>query len=795
MPADADKENYAWPRVEACAPGGYCEKHLQRQPFRELQQPLGEAKALAMQKKSPHPLQEAGGVVKASPTARGLFLNPAGGCDQEGKASAQLMLSPQQSDVQLGVKQRQRGQQPQRAEQQQQQHAVLRPHKQEVTTRHGEPHYEFSFAGVTRSLISALSPGSDQSSAGSVVWQDSPEAAAGCEGCTCGAAPLLAASFSRPCLASPSPQCESASTSCCCGGGGASPPLLDRPEGWPRSEQQGQPQQRRAPRPHERPSSAPLLLLPQQQRRRSRRSTGEQAARPQPSEASIYERGAAWLARKRCRDKALREQALHDEVSRCTFHPAVSSTSRAAAAAAAGTPPELRRPRAVTPDRARQLFERQLRWRQRLDDEAEQLRRAKAEAEAAEALELQGRGPTAAAASRTPRSSRGTGGSSSAHEALPSDALYERGKRWQRDKDERLAQMQEEDLLRTIATPGRSPRTPRLLERSACGWATGCCEQEVWTTTLSSPAALHMQRVLGTDIHKASRACGPAGTARVVEGGANVFAPSPSSAAQLHMPHVVVTSRAAAAGTTPGGDEAAAAAPDEKEEVATHLAALRQHLATSAGRSAVVRSSVGAGHHGGGCRGEAAAGWQRALRVEVSRLHGAGAAPLAARGPGLAAATAAGRGGAGAASQVSHQAAAGRRQRRPISQPASLPCGRGPPVGWAPPYAPSTSFAPGRRCWRPSRSSSRLGRVAAEPRTRTPPYEPEVEPPRCAPPRPEPPPPPRPQSASPARHPPCTSASVAASSSSRIAAGAAGGPAPVYKATLRVTSGSLRRMS
>lgn len=142
---------------------------------------------------------------------------------------------------------------------------------------------------------------------------------------------------------------------------------------------------------------------------------------------------------------------MRNEVSQCTFRPTTSSTGCSVT------------PRAVTPDRARLIFERQLSWRQRLDDESERQRRAKKAQEEREVDELQRRAlsSTSSVRSRPPGfSSMCRGGSEEdLGSSSRSNELYERSRRWQRQRDEHVAQMQDEDFLRRTCGQQASHRS------------------------------------------------------------------------------------------------------------------------------------------------------------------------------------------------------------------------------------------------------------------------------------------------------------------------------------------------
>lgn len=160
---------------------------------------------------------------------------------------------------------------------------------------------------------------------------------------------------------------------------------------------------------------------------------------------SLFARGEASREQKRVREKALREEAWRNEVSDCTFKPKSFGQSV----------------RAVTPDRARRLFERHLSWKQRLDDDFEKQRQQKRQADEQEIKALQ-RSKSADAVVRRCGShpcsfSRMT---SNDIDSVFHD-LYERNQKWQRARDARVEQMLEEDFSRQVQAPN-PPRVVRV---------------------------------------------------------------------------------------------------------------------------------------------------------------------------------------------------------------------------------------------------------------------------------------------------------------------------------------------
>eukprot|EP00427_Karlodinium_veneficum_P019966 CAMPEP_0169127218 /NCGR_PEP_ID=MMETSP1015-20121227/35886_1 /TAXON_ID=342587 /ORGANISM="Karlodinium micrum, Strain CCMP2283" /LENGTH=700 /DNA_ID=CAMNT_0009190977 /DNA_START=64 /DNA_END=2165 /DNA_ORIENTATION=+ len=151
---------------------------------------------------------------------------------------------------------------------------------------------------------------------------------------------------------------------------------------------------------------------------------------------TLYARDQAWLERKQLREKELREAAFQNEVRECTFRPATlyAPTPR-------GT---------MTPDRARQLFDRQVSWKQRLTENSEWKRREIREASERSIKELR-RSASADAVVRM-RSCRSK--SPSGRGALDVDGVFseliERNLKWKRARDARIEQLQENALTQQL---------------------------------------------------------------------------------------------------------------------------------------------------------------------------------------------------------------------------------------------------------------------------------------------------------------------------------------------------------
>jgi len=309
--------------------------------------------------------------------------------------------------------------------------------------------------------------------------------------------------------------------------------------------------------------------------------------------ASLYARGEAWLERKRSRERDLREEAQRHEVSECTFQPQTlaSASSFASLSGSAFNPSAVR---AMTPERARQLFERQQIWRQRLDDESDR-RRQEQRAEAEREICLCRRAASAGPAFRRGRE----------EEIVDADKAFanfhERNRRWQREREARWEQLHDEvQRSRTRPSPRASsrPRSASETPRSKPGLA---------------------------DVGLAAAPCPAQGKAPQEEAAEQplpchvtlVPAPPPEGAqgARLQAPHAApgqpVRALPVPSLTALVDDGFGIQSSDgERQEVFSHLQALRQCMVASKGRSQDVPS------------------WQRALQVEGARLSGAGAAPL-----------------------------------------------------------------------------------------------------------------------------------------------------------------------
>lgn len=297
--------------------------------------------------------------------------------------------------------------------------------------------------------------------------------------------------------------------------------------------------------------------------------------------ASLYMRGEAWLERKRSRERSLREEAQRQEVSECTFQPKTFASASSCASLSGTSALSTSYPRPMTPERARQLFDRQQTWRLRLDEESDR-RRQEQRAEEEREVQLCRRAASAGPALRRRE-----------EEALDADTAFanfhERNRRWQRERETRWEQLHDE-VLRSHTRPSRSrPRSASETPRPKPGLA--ACERTAQDA--EQPLPCHALLVPAP----------PEG--------------SPNLTLARRVPHAA-PGQPVRALPVPGLSACASLAAEdqssdgERFEVFSHLQALRQHLICSKGRSSE------------------APGWQRALQVEGARLMGAGAAPFRA---------------------------------------------------------------------------------------------------------------------------------------------------------------------
>lgn len=256
-------------------------------------------------------------------------------------------------------------------------------------------------------------------------------------------------------------------------------------------------------------------------------------------------------------------------MSECTFRPSFSTPTV----------------RAVTPERARRLFERHLSWKQRLNDESDRRRHEKREADEREIRALR-RSKSADMA----MTSRGT----HQHAKLPDDVdnvfkrFYERNAKWQRARDARIEQMREEEIARQLQPPPR----PRSARSRSCDPGTGNSANRVGEK--SQRTAVGKQEDVS--------AIGAGSTQQSFPNS------STEAAAQLQADQPLKNARQPVRALRQ--DFGINMADGESAEVMDHLQALKRCLVSSQSRNSGT--------------------WQRTIRIETARLSGAGAAPLRA---------------------------------------------------------------------------------------------------------------------------------------------------------------------
>lgn len=297
---------------------------------------------------------------------------------------------------------------------------------------------------------------------------------------------------------------------------------------------------------------------------------------------TLYARDQAWLERKQLREKELREAAFQNEVRECTFRPATlyAPTSR-------GT---------MTPDRARQLFDRHVSWKQRLTDNSEWKRREIREASERSIKELR-RSASADAVVRM-RSCRSK--SPSGRGALDVDGVFseliERNLKWKRARDARIEQLQENALTQQLhsAEQVHSSRTKmRGLQRShSCELGGGHLARDNATS-----AALDGSSEVAKNL---ALTC------------TSVDIDVEHTKVELQMPRSIsmnsIPGQPVRAFGSTGALNSHIGDSTEHLEVMTHLQSLQRCLRSS--------QSCNTGT------------WQRTVRVAAARLSGAGAAPL-----------------------------------------------------------------------------------------------------------------------------------------------------------------------
>jgi len=298
--------------------------------------------------------------------------------------------------------------------------------------------------------------------------------------------------------------------------------------------------------------------------------------------SSLYMRGEAWLERKRSRERGLREESQRQEVSECTFQPKTFASASSCASLSGASALSTSCPRPMTPERARQLFDRQQTWRLRLDEESDR-RRQEQRAEEEREVQLCRRAASAGPALRRRE-----------EEAVDADTAFanfhERNRRWQQERETRWEQLHDE-VLRSHTRPSRSrPRSASETPRQKPGLA--ACERTAQDA--EQPLPCHALLVPAPP---------PEGSPILTPARRVPHAAPGQPVRALPVPGLSACASWAAEDQSSDG---------ERFEVFSHLQALRQHLICSKGRSSD------------------APGWQRALQVEGARLTGAGAAPFRA---------------------------------------------------------------------------------------------------------------------------------------------------------------------
>eukprot|EP00929_Paragymnodinium_shiwhaense_P080121 TRINITY_DN41764_c0_g1_i1.p1 TRINITY_DN41764_c0_g1~~TRINITY_DN41764_c0_g1_i1.p1 ORF type:complete len:994 (+),score=208.92 TRINITY_DN41764_c0_g1_i1:131-3112(+) len=375
--------------------------------------------------------------------------------------------------------------------------------------------------------------------------------------------------------------------------------------------------------------------------------------------ASLYKRGEAWLEKKRLREQEMRAQRLESEVSECTFQPSTAVPSPRGGSSLAIRLQGASRTRAVTPDRARRLFERHLDWRQKLEDRCEEQRRRQRDSEEREIQEIKARAGSNPASARgsSPRRScsspRGAAAAAAASRASSPalqatkapdlegifEEFHARNRRWQEARVRHLEQLHDEQCAkeagprrsrsqerlpspgrRTPSTPGRRLASPRA---GSCGPGERSSLRhsviEASSDRGSAPSvSTSLLVAAGLGVGPGSQSQGDGSSSAGAWTGIGAGQPVRASWSLATAADegggtagdATKTSAAAAAIPATAGAVAAPASPrlGERHEVLSHLQTLRLGLLHSQGRSS--------------------AGWEKALRVETARLKGAGAAPL-----------------------------------------------------------------------------------------------------------------------------------------------------------------------
>lgn len=292
----------------------------------------------------------------------------------------------------------------------------------------------------------------------------------------------------------------------------------------------------------------------------------------------MYARCEEWVERKRARELAKREELLRQDLRECTFYPSTASR---------GTP----MPVSVTDDRARDLFERQLSWKQRLDDSHEQQRRLKREAAEQEVRAIR-QMSTRSAHATTPRgdaSHQAEGGDIKDPDAT-FDRFYERNCAWQRAREENIERRSGELLTRALrpweqeARVYRRPRSASVMPRSVGG------PPPARSSSSGSIAVADAGRALSFVIPEPLKL--QTRDQKCLVGGAGVAPPRIAMAPVHAVVGQPIRARRIAVVGCPPGVSASSPASGERAEVLSHLQALRSRLVSAQGGDPVGRPRV-----------------------------------------------------------------------------------------------------------------------------------------------------------------------------------------------------------
>lgn len=345
--------------------------------------------------------------------------------------------------------------------------------------------------------------------------------------------------------------------------------------------------------------------------------------------SAVHARGESWLEQKRRREDQLRTEARKSEADQCTFWPTFTAQSTSVQAASRATSaPSVRATSAssvrapVTPERARQLFERHVSWKQRLDDECERKRKERREAEEREVCEQRQRAASPRrqrSASPRPRSGHPGQRSRTGDEAF--EQFLARNQLWKRARDQRVEQLSMDDRARQIGSDSSSRQRSTSRQRSNSqqrqSQQSPRCDgihrssQEIPVSQQDAPGingAVHEQHSVGLQEAAASRDVSAAVVRQIIDrpallnrpAGQPVRVPSRGSFSTAEADSEAVLS-------TSGAAAEVEAAGQERNEVMDHIRALRTCMLQSQRPVSV--------------------GWQRTLKIDSARKSGAGAAP------------------------------------------------------------------------------------------------------------------------------------------------------------------------